>query len=1296
MNKKFSTLVAAVLAVTSFGATAQIAPVGDFAKYATANKPTAGMQTIEKGYFQLAVGTAINENILAMQPTAAGGYELVVVDGSATGVNAVEVRRTLWKAVISGNAEAGYSYQLQNVGTGEFLGVNTSDAIAVNKEGTAAWPATGDLTGKAVPVGSEVSVWKWISAPSVVKNAGFEIADAKSFTSAFGEKNDSTVVLVANAASIANDVKLAAVKYSLKNVPAGDPTQVVKAIPASPEAIVLGADDLNSLLWKQNPSKDDSKAEFTFTPNVINDETNVFGNLFTENAYKAVPAVGFPAAVADGTDPFNSLTTSYDALYTAEIAYYQKAQEKVLVNALLTACLKDGAIDAGQKTNVLNALAVIATDAGSVIDNATTVDKVVEAIEGFTYAGDDQAKAVVKATVAYVAGVHGKDAAARLTAAQEIKTMSTVGTSGSVAKFVSDNFGSKATADAAIKTSYTDVLAEGETLDAAITSAKNTLNTAVSGYYAKGVADNKWVSLMLEEADKAADNTYLSVARSFVTETANERERPLGFTTGKFADFGYTADPLARLDLNGRYNFQFTYFPNADSLVIRTGGWAKKNKAQASWGEMNTTDNTELGEATATTHSAADTENNIVKLIYLANNHSEITVGSSDHYVGNPLNTVNTRISIKKIDDEYVKTTLASGVYFFDLFSGKEANKTITGKNLIANFAGQKLIWANEETSKVFGDVQNFEHMPRAQWVVEQNTGAAGIQTVNIYNREYPETYYAKNVQLYKAADDKVFAVNYGTNLGTGVISANDTLSWTKATGETVTSETLGYKALDYDEYIENVFALKYFNGLNAGNFVEVDKDAAMAVNPDAKAGKLFVFVPATFKDEAPVKDKLGYQGKIDGVKNLYRIAYKIQVYDPKATEANKLYLLANGDKGYTLTDAENATSFYFKENNELKEEDKEAVCYYALVQKDLSTVSGVKHPSLVLSVEGIDTENSIATFAFDDDNNAIYRRLGKTITDDFTDLTIDTAKFYMANEPTRFLYENSANRTAENGTAVAKDSLNFLGVINVADRPENSMLPIFIDTAYVRNATTMPQYMLALGVDYTPAGKYNTCPDKIENCHQHPTIDTKEFRTGRYLVSLEEDSAVVGKDPIMYQDKYRLAFVEAKHIEDTLVIASSKYTGTVKHAGKDSIMLNNNKKLNVATFAFRIVDGSSNADFYLQTANSKGETRYVRVHNGVPVLVDNIAEAAQFNLKKTSEDPVANENINASSVSVVAGNGTVTISGAQGKKVTISNVLGQTVANTVISSDKAEIAAPAGVVVVAVEGEAAVKAIVK
>ena len=80
----------------------------------------------------------------------------------------------------------------------------------------------------------------------------------------------------------------------------------------------------------------------------------------------------------------------------------------------------------------------------------------------------------------------------------------------------------------------------------------------------------------------------------------------------------------------------------------------------------------------------------------------------------------------------------------------------------------------------------------------------------------------------------------------------------------------------------------------------------------------------------------------------------------------------------------------------------------------------------------------------------------------------------------------------------------------------------------------------------------------------------------------------------------------------------------------------------------------------------------------------------------EAGESPVANDAINVSAVSVIATDGAVIVKGAQGKKVVISNVLGQTIANTVIISSEATVAAPAGVVVVAVEGEAAVKAIVK
>ena len=86
------------------------------------------------------------------------------------------------------------------------------------------------------------------------------------------------------------------------------------------------------------------------------------------------------------------------------------------------------------------------------------------------------------------------------------------------------------------------------------------------------------------------------------------------------------------------------------------------------------------------------------------------------------------------------------------------------------------------------------------------------------------------------------------------------------------------------------------------------------------------------------------------------------------------------------------------------------------------------------------------------------------------------------------------------------------------------------------------------------------------------------------------------------------------------------------------------------------------------------------------------------FEIEVGSEDDLAtdNETITTSEVTVIAGAGQITINGAAGKQVVVSNILGQVVANTVLTSDNATIAAPQGVVVVAVEGEEAVKAIVK
>ena len=135
----------------------------------------------------------------------------------------------------------------------------------------------------------------------------------------------------------------------------------------------------------------------------------------------------------------------------------------------------------------------------------------------------------------------------------------------------------------------------------------------------------------------------------------------------------------------------------------------------------------------------------------------------------------------------------------------------------------------------------------------------------------------------------------------------------------------------------------------------------------------------------------------------------------------------------------------------------------------------------------------------------------------------------------------------------------------------------------------------------------------------------------------------------------------------------------------------------------------------YLKNVSKIGSFNgaWVKSENGIPVLAkfntgagdhewdgssiaERIGQSGVFYFETTTEEATANDEISASEISVVAGNGVVTVKGAEGKNVVITNVLGQQVASTVVSSNEAQIATPAGVVVVAVEGEAAVKAIVK
>ena len=826
---------------------------------------------------------------------------------------------------------------------------------------------------------------------------------------------------------------------------------------------------------------------------------------------------------------------------------------------------------------------------------------------------------------------------------------------------------------------------------------------------AGGYATSQYVSLISKDNTDPKKVEYLRVDTAYLTTTASDKYQ-LAFNTGVYNAALKNSKKEAvsaylQNDFNGRYNFKFTYFPTQDSLKIEpmSALYPFTDKAYV-----------DITDADFTGGKVKADNAPQVKLAILAKDHREVTIGDAD--IANTTTkdeTINTRIYLGG-ESNYVRTTLESGVYFFQLKTADAKRKEFNDKYRVADYCGNNSkAYETEETTQRFGVAQDFNHMPRTQWVVEQNEGVEGIQTVNIVNREFGRRY--NNVQLYKAGNNVFAQVGVFEN-NNNVI---DTLAYTKVDSKYTTDKYLGYKkfekALDYEKF----YNLDYLSGIELGNFVNFNADSTVYV--DLNGNKTFIeFVPAT------EDTKFGYASKKANAVQLYKAAYKLRVHNETLLTTGEYYVTISKDgKSYVVTSATSGITpsyFVLKENNQLISEEGDTTCYYALqdvytyeenekyyVGGDQNRV-GVRDASMAFTVEAscyYSPEKRVATFAVVDDNTPLYRRLGVSKADDgFEDMTTPTAKIYTVNSAAKeYLYEDATSKYSE-GLGI-----NFLGL---EGKGINAKAAMFVDTAYVRGNTNMPQYMFVMNpqivkadtiwCNATSTHKHATLADSLA-C-PHTTIIPASI-TGRYLINAQDSVNAGNKNYIWNRDYTRLAFVDAKHIGDTLVIFRNGKPSTAK---ADSIFLgnNNHNKDNAKNpvFALRLVNTDA-CDFLIETVGdhkipSEGKGGWVAVKNGVPVVAriatynDAIRDAEIFNIESTDEFATSTDAIEAGEVSVIATDGAVIVKGAAGKNVVITNVLGQTIANTMVNSSEATISAPAGVVVVAIEGEAAVKAIVK
>ncbi len=327
----------------------------------------------------------------------------------------------------------------------------------------------------------------------------------------------------------------------------------------------------------------------------------------------------------------------------------------------------------------------------------------------------------------------------------------------------------------------------------------------------------------------------------------------------------------------------------------------------------------------------------------------------------------------------------------------------------------------------------------------------------------------------------------------------------------------------------------------------------------------------------------------------------------------------------------------------------------------------------------------------------------------------IDSVTIYRADNDKQVVYEKRDDK----GSALLERPVSFLNIDNIAQYPEiNSSL--YVDSAYVnRGNNTCYQYLLGVDVKET-RGYYCPLHGFVEG-DSHPCTSHAQrvvYKQGRYLMNMidtanvlaEELKVSIHNNPFINETTEgntcaKLAFVDAIHVlTDSVDMTKSDTLYVINNADardKYTAIPLSSDALNTVKFAFKYVDSNVNEDFKIQTlwkeyAPNKdaakrevSEEGYLRWVNGCVVVDKGYMRGDVFNMNEDeTRTPTANEEIATSSVVVAGTNGAVVVKGAEGKNVIVSTILGKVVANEVVSSDNATIAAPAGVVVVSVDGE--------
>lgn len=1312
MNKKFSTLVGCLAFGTAFSAVAQVSnfPVSNaygqvtpcvtgltYRSFGTKSNATLGSEVnkIEADkWYQLRVGEEKNQVLIQERDFKTGEVTLRIVDANKAPLN-----YSLWQiSYDKKDGATGGKFTFKNKETG--LGIIFDHKTAYGKDKIATTAASADLKASILE-GCNVE-WSWFSS-----NVDNTQKLANEILYANFHDSDKYIVLKKSSRTAANQhglniagTQVVAAVYTAAE--AGNKATSCEALTLTPvvaESVVLNAKDINRMIDAQK----DGAAGFNFmTPTGIGNRTAM-------------------------SPEDNSTLDTYK---------YIAVEDETIVNALLAKAA--ASLTTEQKESIEIAFKLTDNYYDQWANNKTGGDW-----------NDGQSRetltGVEEAYKNYEKSKSSTSLQDRLTSAYNLAV--------ALLADYTEYYPEQAKIDI---DGWLD--AEGEKLvsDSRLDASNYLVSTLTELLKIDGLAGQSAYQKQAEmarrfpirlqaqiDADPAKNDKYLMVDTARWEEaTENPSNSPELYLANKKPDM------KNGLYVDARFNFRLTYFPTEDSLLIEPLNASvmtdAEYKADTYWRNsivarqfISSSDiaTGTKGLSASNSELATEEEEGPVAVMLSKLNTKDgwvVTAGGVDYIKGAVNGTLHTCIEFDHSYPYLTRTTLDQAVYTIQLVTDKAPDLTThraNGVNVVADMSGH-VVYDEKEAS------QNFAHMPATQWVVEY-TGCEEdpVARVKVVNREYSNV--AFEGQLYKA-DDNVFIINhnYDNTLGhhNSKFACSDTLKFTKVDPV----NTLGYLNPG-DKVIENTFKLKQFFDYGTDpyylNAVKQGKDTLLRAQAE---GSNFELVPVKVNGDAAAHEltniPYGYTSEAAGATQLYKSVYMLKVKDADMINNDRVFVGINKNGKYCVADTldrnANYTLAYFtlKENNHWTADNEEGH-YYALVRTECPSAYPVDKDDVYT-----DDVNKFAgwKYVFDDalDKLAIEQgqldakveNLCQDRTESFI-LEADTMPYYrrvVGLKTEKFYSTNNENRTL--GESVI-DGVTYMNIFSAVEEPERNN-EFFIDTAHV-NVSSMPTYLLALDVE---AKKTAEC-----NHEDHPAIGDHyqviDYLQGRYMVDASVDSVIPAylKNSVKpFENVYtRYAFVNAIHYQDTLYImdaadATIKYDRDLydgKNVAKKVVL--KEKAYDGASIAFRLKDQSDDENFYIETKGKQygyaanGNTWVKEQNHNIVSTGRGYSETGDHNgnwhqnvyediyqallLNTTAQsDATANEDVEVSSVTVIAGNGQITVAGAAGKKVVITNILGQTVANTVVTSDNATIAAPAGVVVVAIEGEDAVKAIVK